>query len=59
MPKIKNTSQASKLYSGKIRSPLQGMDKIPQKGMRDHESEKSDMITESCTLNNDSSKLQL
>ena len=59
MPKIKNTSQASKLYSGKIRSPLQGIDKIPQKGINNLESEKGDLITESCNLNNDTSKMQL
>ena len=59
MPKIKNTSQGSKLYSGKIRSPLQGIDKVPPKNLKDHESEKGDVITESFTLNNESSKLQL
>lgn len=32
MPKIKNPSQGSKLYSGKIRSPLQGFDKFVHKG---------------------------
>ena len=59
MPKIKNTSQGSKLYSGKIRSPLQGIDKVSPKNLKDHESEKGDMNTESFTLNNESSKLQL
>lgn len=60
MPKIKNTSQGGKLYSGKIRSPLQGIDKGPHlNDIIDHESEKADMITESFTLNNESSKLQL
>lgn len=59
MPKIKNSAQGSKLYSGKIRSPLQGFDKFAPKNNKDHESEKGDLVAESLALNGESSKLQL
>lgn len=55
MPKIKNPSQGSKLYSGKIRSPLQGM---AGKNTKEQDN-KVDLITESFTLNGEGSKLQL
>ena len=59
MPKIKYQAQGSKLYSGKIRSPLQDLDKIGSKNNKDPELEKADMITESFALNGENSKLQL
>lgn len=59
MPKIKNPSQGSKLYSGKIRSPLQGFDKLAHKNNKEQESEKGDLIGESLNLNGEGSKLQL